>query len=66
MFDRYVERYHDLFGFWVKGLHAPDKESIKIIHYIGKVKPWNEDPGDKDNDWTRTRRMWIEEYMSLI
>ena len=66
MFDRYVERYHHLFGFWVKGLHAPDKESIKIIHYIGKVKPWNEDPGDDDNDWTRTRRMWIEEFTSLI
>ena len=69
MFDCLVAQHRESFGYWIKGMHPEGKENskqIKIVHFIGKVKPWNEHPGwDEKDDWARTRRFWIYEYENL-
>lgn len=66
MFDCTIERYRELFGFWVDALHPRGGESVKIIHFIGRVKPWHEHPGWGDDDLSRSRRLWLWEFESML
>ena len=65
MFDCLVTPHREKLGFWIEGWHEEGTEKIKIIHFIGKTKPWNEHPGWGEDDLSRARRFWIWEYENL-
>lgn len=65
MFDCLITQHREQHEFYIEDWHPKGREKIKIIHYIGQKKPWDEHPGWGVDDFSRTRRFWIWEYENL-
>ena len=71
VFDNHISTYKKNFGYYIDEVQGKeyDFKRIKVIHYIGPVKPWDSinsiENSIKTDDETHANKIWVKYYRNL-
>jgi len=71
VFDNHIGAYRKNFGYYIDEVQGKeyDFKRIKVIHYIGQIKPWDSidsiEKSSKTDDETQANKIWVKYFRTL-